>query len=367
MQEGLSLSTAQTGDLAASNMTGYLILAVLGGVAASKFGERRVIILSLFVVGVGMIVTGVANSYRIAFIGRFFTGLGSGGANVPIMGVLAVWYSRERRGFASGIAVSGSSFALLVTGLVLPPLIRAGGASGWRHAWHLLAAGTFAITIVTAIALRTKSDGKVDRAKNKTTPRKHEWRALFRTKLIWILSAIYFAFGFSYVIYATFFAKALVSIGMSELTSGRLWSIIGAASIASGFIWGTISDRIGRRRALSCIYLLQAVSFLAFGLQQLGGGVAGYFVSALLFSLTAWSIPAVMAAAAGDIAGPNLASAAFGLVTLVFGFGQIFGPLIAGRLVEATGAYALPFLLASAVAISGAFCAFLFIPNRLVE
>jgi MFS family permease len=74
-----------------------------------------------------------------------------------------------------------------------------------------------------------------------------------------------------------------------------------------------------------------------------------------------------MAAAAGDIAGPNLASAAFGLVTLVFGFGQIFGPLIAGRLVEATGAYALPFLLASAVAISGAFCAFLFIPNRLVE
>ena len=310
MQAGLSLTIAQTGDLAASNMTGYLVLAVLGGVAASRFGERRVIVVSLFLVGTAMFVTGVAGSYRIAFLGRFLTGLGSGGANVPIMGVLAVWYSRERRGFASGIAVSGSSFGLLLTGLLLPPLIRAGGAPGWRYAWYLLAAGAFVIAIVAAFGLRDRVESTQSQDQTgpgeRDRPTKNEWLGLFRTNLIWILSVIYFAFGFSYVIYATFFSRALV-------------------------------------------------------------GVAGYFVSALLFSLTAWSIPAVMAAAAGDIVGPRLASAAFGLVTLVFGFGQILGPLTAGRLVEASGAYASPFLLASAVAICGGVGALICIPNRLIN
>ena len=368
MQDGLSLTTTQTGDLAAGNMTGYLILAVLGGLLASRIGASRVIIVSLFLVSAAMFLTGVANEFGAAFLGRALTGLGAGGANVPIMGLLAAWFSRERRGLASGIAVSGSSFGILITGLSVPSIIRAGGVAGWRNAWYALAIGVAVIAIVSAVLLRDAPNDITSKNPNASDrkPSREDWRNLFRSGNLWIISLIYFAFGFSYVIFATFFSKALISAGMSAPGAGRLWSTIGAASIASGFIWGVVSDTIGRRVALALIYSLQGLAFLAFGLQQLqGGGMAGYFVAAALFSVTAWSIPAVIAAAASDIAGPRMASAAFGSMTLFFGFGQIFGPFTAGRLIEAAGAYWGSYLLAAGVAIMGAVASIIFIPSRL--
>jgi len=158
----------------------------------------------------------------------------------------------------------------------------------------------------------------------------------------------------------------IISAGFSEGWAGRLWSGIGAASIASGFIWGVVSDRISRRYALALIYTLQAASFLLYGLGLITRRFeAGYYLSAVLFALTAWSIPAVMSAAAGDLMGPRLASAAFGIITLFFGVGQIFGPFVAGRLADSTGGYGAAFVLAAGVAALGAVLSAAFIPSSL--
>lgn len=42
-----------------------------------------------------------------------------------------------------------------------------------------------------------------------------------------------------------------------------------------------------------------------------------------------------MAALAGDVFGPRLASAALGLITVVFGVGQALGPYVAGMIADA--------------------------------
>ena len=55
-------------------------------------------------------------------------------------------------------------------------------------------------------------------------------------------------------------------------------------------------------------------------------------ISAILFGLSAWSIPAIMAAACGDALGPRLAPAALGFITLFFGIGQALGPAVAGAI-----------------------------------
>ena len=74
----------------------------------------------MFIIAGSMALTGTATTYEQAVLYRFLTGAGAGGANVPIMGLLTGWFGRERRGLASGIAVSGSSFGLLVTGMLVP-------------------------------------------------------------------------------------------------------------------------------------------------------------------------------------------------------------------------------------------------------
>ena len=71
--------------------------------------------------------------------------------------------------------------------------------------------------------------------------------------------------------------------------------------------------------------------------------------------MTAWSIPAIMAALCGDVVGARLAPAALGFVTLFFGIGQAAGPVVAGVIADSSGSFSGAFLVAAAQAGTGAF------------
>ena len=62
-----------------------------------------------------------------------------------------------------------------------------------------------------------------------------------------------------------------------------------------------------------------------------------------------------MAATCGDLLGPRLAPAALGFITLFFGIGQSTAPSVAGLLADAFQSFAPALLLASGVALLGAF------------
>jgi MFS family permease len=80
----------------------------------------------------------------------------------------------------------------------------------------------------------------------------------------------------------------------------------------------------------------------------------GFVLSAVLFGITAWSIPAIMAATCGDLLGPRLAPAGLGFITLFFGIGQALGPGVAGVIADATHSLSPALLLAAVVALLGA-------------
>jgi MFS family permease len=79
----------------------------------------------------------------------------------------------------------------------------------------------------------------------------------------------------------------------------------------------------------------------------------GFYLSAILFGLTAWSIPTIMAAAAGDFVGPRLAPAGLGFITLFFGIGQAVAPAFGGYLADLSGSFTLPFLVAGGISLTG--------------
>ena len=364
MKEGLALTEIQAGDLATGNLLAYLLLAAFGGYLASRFGARTVIPASLLVVAVSMFLTGRATSYAAALLMRILTGLGSGGANVPVMGMLSAWFVSRRRGFASGVAVGGSSLALVAAGWLVPWILARAGQNGWRSVWYVLAASVFLIALAAMLLLRNRPSekkllpyggtaGESEKADEARPPPSivRRWSLVYRSPMVWQLGVVYAAFGFSYIIYATFFARYLTwEIGLSQAAAGRIWSGIGAGSLASGLLWGAVSDRVGRKRALALIFLVQGASYLLFGFWK---APAGYILSSVLFALTAWSIPAVMAAAAGDVVGSRLAPAGLGFITLFFGIGQAAGPFAAGRIAQVWGSYTWAFALAGGAALLG--------------
>jgi predicted MFS family arabinose efflux permease len=186
------------------------------------------------------------------------------------------------------------------------------------------------------------------------------WGSVYRSGVVWHLGLIYIAWGIAYI-YITFFNKYLVTeVGLSDQTAGRLWSLVGWLSLTCGFTWGAVSDRWGRKAGLALVYTVHAGSFLLFAV---GGGAAPYIVSSILFGLSAWSIPAIMAATCGDQVGPRLAPAALGFLTLFFGIGQTVGPYVAGLLADRLGTFVPAFLIAAGAALLGALGALLLPPS----
>jgi len=88
------------------------------------------------------------------------------------------------------------------------------------------------------------------------------------------------------------------------------------------------------------------------GLSQAQAGSLWALVS-IIFGLTAWSVPTIMAAAAGDYVGPRLAPAGLGFITLFLGIGLVLGPAVGGYLADVTSSFLVPFLLASGVSLAG--------------
>jgi MFS family permease len=92
------------------------------------------------------------------------------------------------------------------------------------------------------------------------------------------------------------------------------------------------------------------VAFSLFGLWTMP---TGFMISAILFGLTAWSIPAIITAICGEMMGAKLAPAALGFITLFFGVGQALGPIIAGAMADAAGSLLPAYLFAAGVAVIG--------------
>ena len=368
MKDGLSFNYTQLGLLGTGNFIGYLTMAIVGGFLAARFGTRIVITAGLVLMGITMILTGLAKSFEFAFVMRLLTGLGNGAAFVPAMALGSAWFTMKKRGFATGIVSAGIGAGTLISGLTVPPILSAFGAHGWRFSWYILGGAVLLISGVVFQFVRSNPQEKgldpvgskksgaaqSDAAapENVSAPK---WTVTVKTIVkmgsVWYLGVVYFFFGLSYIIYMVFFAAYLVKeMGLSQEWAGGLWALVGGLSIFCGVIWGKISDLLGRSRGAALAYLVLGLSYILYALIKVP---FGFYLSAILFGLTAWSIPTIMAAAAGDFVGPRLAPAGLGFITLFFGIGQALGPALGGYLADVSGSFTLPFLIAGVISLIG--------------
>ena len=346
MKEALALTHTQMGLLGSGNFVGYLTASLLGGYWASKYGPKRVILLSLALVGICMILTGLSDSFLFALGMRFLTGLGSGGSYIPMIGLCVGWFPPQQRGVASGLMISGSGFGLILTGWIIPAIITAYGGEGWRICWQLLGLCIFLFWGLTLFLLREPPQERSSSA-SASPP----WSQVYKNRTLWRMAFIYFTSGFSLSMYMTFFGAHTARAGhLSPAVIGQIWSLLGGLSIFSGLAWGWVSDRLGRRFALVAVFALHGISFFIFSLAR---PVWSFYLSAAVLGTAAWAIASILSAAVADYVGPRLASAAIGFITLVFGIGQVISPFVAGQIADHTGSFSSAFALAAGVVFIG--------------
>jgi MFS family permease len=370
MKNALNLSYTQMGWIGTGNFIGYLTMAIIGGFLAARLGSRIVITSALILMGTTMVLTGLARSFEFAFAMRLLTGLGNGASYVPAMALGSAWFAMHRRGFATGIVSAGIGTGMMISGFMVPHILSAFEPDGWRFSWYTLGGAVVLISGIVYLFVRSRPDeiglqqvGENQEENESATAAKTEkasslqWTEVIKMGSVWYLGVIYFFYGLSYVIYLTFFMAYLADLGINQVWAGRLFGWLGALSIFCGIIWGGISDRLGRGKGSALAYLVLALSYIIYASSAFFYEAYeikfGFILSAIFFGLTAWSIPTIMAAAAGDFVGPRLAPAGLGFITLFFGIGQAIGPALGGYLRDVSQTFTVPFLVAAGISLLG--------------
>lgn len=354
MQSALALSYEQMGLIGTSNFLGYLLGASSSGRLTAQWIPRAVIATSLALIAVALASVSAAASFWAVLATFTVTGLGSGAANVAMVGLVSRWFLRSVRGWATGLVVGGIGLGLMLSGLLVPAVNAAAGASdGWRVSWRIMAGVIAAVTVIAATLLRNQPD------EVGLSPAGHPIRDAVEPEPVSLpeqrrttirLGLIYAMYGFSYAIYATFIVTSLVDErGFAESSAGRIWAVVGFLSLFCS-LFGAFSDRVGRKLGLATVFGVQTIAFLVVGLHLPG---VLLYVSVFLFGITAWSVPGIMGATAGDYMPPGQAIKALGALTAFFGVGQAAGPAIAGVLADRTGDFGTSYLLAAAAALLG--------------
>ena len=355
MGAGLQLSYGQMGAISTSNFIGYLVGALASAPLTHRIGARSTIVSALGMIAVSLAIVGFAGGFWVAAVAFTVTGLGSGVGNVAMVGLISHWFLRSVRGRASGLVVTGSGYAIMLSGVLIPLINQRFGADGWRVSWFVLAAVTAIIGVLALGALRNHPQDvgttALGHATKDAVPHEPvpvgEQR---RTTLM--LGVIYAFFGASYIIYVTFIVTTLVDDrGFDESAAGWFWFAVGFLSIFSGPIFGALSDRAGRKIGLAAVFAMHTVSFLLVGLDLPRPSL---YLSVFFFGLAAWSIPGIMGAVVGDYMAPDQAVRSLGILTVFFGAGQAIGPAVAGVLADSSGNFNSSYLLAAGLAAVGA-------------
>jgi MFS family permease len=354
MASSLGLSYSRLGYIGTANFLGYLGAVLLCGRIASRTGPRLLIFVSLLLVGTSMLVMSRAGGFGPLVVLYALTGVGSGATNVPVQALVARWFDSSMRGRAAGIVAAGSGVAIIVSGRFIPFVNERLGGEGWRTSWLLLGLAVTAIAFVALLLFRNDPSEKrllpLGRG-GPTAPRPAAaipHPQFHRNRSVYLLGALYAIFGCTYAVYVTFIVTLLVrERGFSESTAGLFWSVVGLLSIASGPLFGALSDRFGRRAGLMSAFAMLMLAYLLAGARL--PDVALY-ASVACFGIVAWAVPTIMVAAVSDHVGLESALGAFGFITFFFGIGQVAGPAVAGVLAERTGSFSSSFLLAAALA-----------------
>ncbi len=153
MREGLGLSYHQAANLSTANALGYLLLVMVAGVFAARFGGKTAILIGLALVIAGFLGLSRASDYSLLIVLMVVLGTGTAFGYTPLISLLANTYP-HRRGAVIGFTNSGVGIGMLLAGALVPALTEAAADDGWRRVWLLFAAGGVVMTVLVGLFLR---------------------------------------------------------------------------------------------------------------------------------------------------------------------------------------------------------------------
>lgn len=177
---------------------------------------------------------------------------------------------------------------------------------------------------------------------------------------LYILTFVLFVVMLGYGIIIPILPFYIESMGAGGMALGSLVASYAVMRLICGPVWGSLSDRVGRKPILLIGILGYAITMLWFGLAtRLWMLFAARILSGILSSATA---PTTMAFI-GDSTPEEERGGGMGLLGAAGGIGTIIGPALGGFL--AGDSLSTPFFLAAGLSLLSLLLAWMFLPESL--
>jgi predicted MFS family arabinose efflux permease len=344
MQEGLGWTVSQAGDVASANFLGYTAGALAASALAQR-SERRLWLFAGMVLSAATTSAGAVIASFPAWLGiRFFSGVATAFCLVLGTAVVIDFLASHSQAQLGALHFSGVGGGIAASVLVIE-LTRLTGSSVYGQ-WSALGVMSTALFVGSWIIIRTlPSQPEVVGSAVLHASQGHAPTTRLLKKLI----AAYGLFGFGYVVTATFIVAMARRLDHAALVEPLTWSVVGLLAAPSVLAWQRLAQRFGMFPTLRLAYGFEAAGALLAGFAS---GHIALLAGGALLGGTFMGITALGLSAARQAAGSNQ-DRVIGWMTASFGFGQLLGPAVAGRLAQMTAGFEVPSMVAALLLIIG--------------
>jgi cyanate permease len=248
-----------------------------------------------------------------------------------------------------GMGLAGAVGMGTAAGVLSPAL------GGWRNV--MVALGCFTLVIgILWISLYKDVNIKTHEEQEKQNIREN-FKKVFGVKDIWWAAVFYGLNMVGMMSVITLLPATLIEQGITESIAGALVGIMLGVATAFKIVGGIVSDRVGRRKPFLIISaIVQGICFIVLP------AISGIpLITALIIAGAAiGTIVPVFLVLPVEIAeiGTALAATAGGLIFMIGNIGGFLGPIIAGKVMDLTGANWPGFIFMGTSLIIAGFCIF---------
>lgn len=345
MQADLAWSYTEAGGMNTSNSFGYLAGALVTAPIARSFGVAASFRVSILLAAASMALSGFTTHFWLLLALRAVAGIA--GAVALIAGAtlaarLVGVVGESSSGLVLGTYFGGVGVGILAMGMGLPVLLERTPAF-WAPTW-------VGMGVVAFLAYPMARRASLDLTGMPTPERGGGSEPFMRAALTPSLVS-YFLFGLGYITYMTFVIAFLGERNWGPWGMSAFWILLGASTLASGFVWPRLFAGAGPGRALAI--RLSALT-LGAAVPLVSTAPVGVAASAVLFGGSFLSVVSVIT----DILRRALAepawSAGIALFTVAFSVGQTLGPVVSGAVADLTGTLSSGFALSAVVLAASA-------------
>jgi sugar phosphate permease len=257
IQEEFGFSTITMGWIFFAFQISYALFQIPGGWLGDRYGPRRALTLVVTWWSAFTALTVMAWSAGSMIVIRFLFGMGEAGAFPIATRSLSRWMLPSERGWAQGVTHAGARLGAALTPVLVAFLIL---HFGWRAPFLIFAvvglvwaAAWFLYYRDTPREHGSVNEGELEKIESalgtRSAVRKSvPWKQLLSNPQIWLLSAMYFCYGYSIVTFLAWFPKYLDDARGLELAEmGVYASVPLAAGVLGDLAGGWFSDGLLKR------------------------------------------------------------------------------------------------------------------------